>query len=1173
MSSKRPSTKRHPIDKAARSVKEKLTSLFDLSRPPSKPSSRYIDEGSSSDNQIIMIDAAGTSPLVDANGFVRCPECDTRVNCGTASLANLAQHQGKGPCQKAKAKRDKDTKKKGNIEETNAVPSMVTHSMPIQSQMLAATSRPIILTAPASPSLETTAIAGPVFNSVLGKLCHLIDQLPDSIPEATAYNKLTVFGSNPAVYDDTSLDSDDLWEKSLNGLLKSDDMENLIRRGRNRLDGLTNFVKHFVVKWGVNEALFEGKLLHLLNKLEEIVKLAPVKEATTLPPPEVVKLITICASGDPKLSNEEPKVVNVVDILKPMKMSAKLCKGHVLTFPDGKSPHSCYPFALHDTLVLPWDYRVHNSVMTIFARSCTSQPGGMFELCHACWSLAKNANLEGIIERIQHSVHKNANFAYHSFSGLLDLLQKKNQQINFHRFHGLNQAKKLLSKATALSHQKQLLMVITSGKKGVHGLLSLFFAAADGIYHPKSFTEEERMKSMLAWRLGGNCIAEINHLPPIIPSHEQPTTKQVRENVNATLKGILNEMHTTKKRIHWDPKTNYFLGVCREHAHTMSMEFELFRFIDDGKVHYAGEVTVGALGILSKDNHIYPGHPVLVSGDCKKETGAQHAHVIQTVIDGVDSVHEETKLCITSISSDGEARRGAAFINLTFKCKLLSQSPIFSLLQPLKFLDLHVGDDDITCDKDYKHIFKQFRNLFVRERGVVVMGRRIMPNIMMTHFKSEGLSADHIQSLFNPEDAQDVKMAFDMLKDIWNLPRLHAQESSKTPGFLQTREALWILGKLLFHMIFPYLCVNLSLSEQIEHLSAAAYLALALFKCAGKDFIPTNLYIDLMLMIKNVLFSVAKAKVDDPDGEFWIILLRTDWLEERFGTTEVSNILAKYPHWDRSPQRLKLPSLSRESKEIPDRADHIKPASWRGDVKVKDVSVQTSWNCRQHLVEQECDTIKSILQELNNSEDIDILSPSGTLLFDTPLAEDDVDESLEVPTAERPVGESSNDILESDASKCVEVEDALDELRSLLEEVQEFDKEITFRGSTDHLRCFQDVEWHLKSKDLNDELPPLSKDMEALFALDPIASLGRCENQFWLCIDLNHIIGEVTGIKIDGQSVPYVNIDMLGEDTVTVSFQVLGLCPATSDDDPENWHDWRTYAIDEQSFTVPGSLV
>ena len=137
-------------------------------------------------------------------------------------------------------------------------------------------------------------------------------------------------------------------------------------------------------------------------------------------------------------------------------------------------------------------------------------------------------------------------------------------------------------------------------------------------------------------------------------------------------------------------------------------------------------------------------------------------------------------------------------------------------------------------------------------------------------------------------------------------------------------------------MVFPYLCVDLSLSEQLEHLSAAAHLAMILFKLAAKKFIPTNLYIDLMIMIKNVFFCVAKAKIDDPDGEFWLILLGTDRLEELFGilrtmvgndtnldilqlvshlsgTTEVANILAKYPQWDRSPRRLKLPAMSRES--------------------------------------------------------------------------------------------------------------------------------------------------------------------------------------------------------------------------------------------------------------------
>ena len=75
------------------------------------------------------------------------------------------------------------------------------------------------------------------------------------------------------------------------------------------------------------------------------------------------------------------------------------------------------------------------------------------------------------------------------------------------------------------------------------------------------------------------------------------------------------------------------------------------------------------------------------------------------------------------------------------------------------------------------------------------------------------------------------------------------------------------------------------------------------------------------------------------------------------------------------------------------------------------------------------------------------------------------------------------------------------------------------------------------------------------------------KNKFWLCI------GKVNGLKIDGKSVDYISHDMLFEDTATVSYQMLGLQFATLDNDPEGRHDWRTYAMEEQSFTVPGHLI
>ena len=244
-------------------------------------------------------------------------------------------------------------------------------------------------------------------------------------------------------------------------------------------------------------------------------------------------------------------------------------------------------------------------------------------------------------------VHKNANFAYHGFSGLQEMLCRKNQQIDFYRLHGLNQAKNLLSKATALSEQKRLVTAIVNGnvnrvdriismglcqKKGVHRLLASLKAAAQGYYHPKSFTEEEDMRALLLWKLGGNRVAQINHraqdapsvsylrtcstVPPITPSHAKPTVDQVQSNVNATFRSMLGVLHSqigegakvlhtmvmfdelaAEKRICWNPKTNYFLGVCRQHAHKTLIEFinegdleELFRRLDNGDIHYAAEV-------------------------------------------------------------------------------------------------------------------------------------------------------------------------------------------------------------------------------------------------------------------------------------------------------------------------------------------------------------------------------------------------------------------------------------------------------------------------------------------------------------------------------------------------------------------------------------------------------
>lgn len=92
-----------------------------------------------------------------------------------------------------------------------------------------------------------------------------------------------------------------------------------------------------------------------------------------------------------------------------------------------------------------------------------------------------------------------------------------------------------------------------------------------------------------------------------------------------------------------------------------------------------------------------------------------------------------------------------------------------------------------------------------------------------------------------------------------------------------------------------------------------------------------------------------------------------------------------------------------------------------------------------------------------------------------------------------------------------------------------------------------------KSNDCNSQPP--ADDSETLVISDPIATLVCIEGKIWLCL------GEVNIIQIDSQSVSHVSFDMLMEDIVMVLYQMLGLRPATLEDDPEGWHDWRTYMI------------
>lgn len=339
------------------------------------------------------------------------------------------------------------------------------------------------------------------------------------------------------------------------------------------------------------------------------------------------------------------------DVVAVKRMSyAARCSGYIFDLPLGQSPSSTYPFALHDKMNLPWDYSVSNGMMKLYARTCElympiNDDGAVDAetACQHCQNLVSNTILQGICRRAIEGVLENSNYAYNGFAGMVEILQRKNTVIETLRLRGLNSARRLIGQAASLSDHNRFMVAIASGKyervdrlvrvalshkRGIRGIISLYHSAAVGVYQPKSYTEEDDMRGLLLWKLGGNRVAQIAHrslglpgittlrnrsiMPPIIPSPGTPTIIEIQKNIEACFESIseillgqkvvhqilmLDEI-ATEKRLRWDHSTNHLLGVCREHAMRVNLEFnseddleEVFGSLDSGEVHYAAEVS------------------------------------------------------------------------------------------------------------------------------------------------------------------------------------------------------------------------------------------------------------------------------------------------------------------------------------------------------------------------------------------------------------------------------------------------------------------------------------------------------------------------------------------------------------------------------------------------------
>ena len=318
------------------------------------------------------------------------------------------------------------------------------------------------------------------------------------------------------------------------------------------------------------------------------------------------------------------------------------CPGVHVEIPEGKSAHSAYPFGLHDELGDPWDYSVRKGQLSLHARSCENLLTHQKQ-CDGCYLLASDPRLQGILDRMNKGVHENAHLVYHSIGGLVSIVRRKTEEIKTLKLRRLNDAEKLAGKTVAIDELKQWVMAVGSGKVervdrlvrvnlarkgGMRGLLNLYERAAQKLYRPRNYTEEDYLRGLLLWRLGGARLAGIGHralnlpsesslrrrkvLPPLTISPSFPTAKEVEENVKNMFAPIFSVLEAAEDIVHqvlifdelkveerprYDEKSNKIVGICREHAKNTSLEYAserevqlLLESVKKGVVHLAVDV-------------------------------------------------------------------------------------------------------------------------------------------------------------------------------------------------------------------------------------------------------------------------------------------------------------------------------------------------------------------------------------------------------------------------------------------------------------------------------------------------------------------------------------------------------------------------------------------------------
>lgn len=249
---------------------------------------------------------------------------------------------------------------------------------------------------------------------------------------------------------------------------------------------------------------------------------------------------------------------------------------------------------------------------------------------------------------------------------------------------------------------------------------------------------------------------------------------------------------------------------------------------------------------------------------------------------------------------------------------------------------------------------------------------------------------ESVEILLNPSDPQDVPRAIELILAVSSLRFLDFTKFEPTQR--DTFQALYIIGHLFQCLLHPFMTRELSLTQQIEYLSEFAHLSCALYRRHTTGYMSNQLYGDSQVMVKNVMFTVAKQQIRDPALPTFLILTGDDRLENLFGKVrmqgahdanvdiksllhrlsaamDIQSVYTTHPSWDPGHRRLQFNRL--------EHFDHLTPSAWTGDVISGRCDLKSAWEAGRYHAEGmlKCANIENDFTALFNLPGVDLMRP------------------------------------------------------------------------------------------------------------------------------------------------------------------------------------------------------